>query len=267
MRYRRSYWIAFGLLSILLGTGGLLVVQQRYRSSKLAILGPRSAAPVEEGTATAPCILLLGDSRVAQWPLADFAAGPVAKIGYPGEALVNIAGWGATRLASLQPRVVVVQAGYNDATAAMLAAPADRAAILRRAGTALATLVAAARAAGATPVITTVPPANRPEFWRIAVQGGRSDDEVAALNDTVRRLGRAAGVPIVDADRLLRDETGALRRDFRTDAAHWSPSAYRVLTGAVEKAVHGLAAGPKRRGNARPGGGDRSGHACASGQG
>jgi lysophospholipase L1-like esterase len=254
---------------VLIGAGGLFAAQQRYRSSKLAILGPRQPVPVEEGIAagTPPCILLLGDSRIAQWPLAGFTSAPAAKIGYPGEALANIGPWGAARLQAVRPRIVVIQAGYNDATAAMLAAPAERDAILRRSAEALAALVDAARAAGATPLLTTVPPANRPEFWRIAIQGGRSDNEIAALNDAIRRLGRTGGIPIVDADRLLRDPSGALRRDFRTDATHWSSSAYVVLTRAIEKAVQGLAGGPKRRGNARPGGGNRSGHVCASGQG
>jgi lysophospholipase L1-like esterase len=226
---------ALELLLLVLGFGvaGYFAAYAAYRARKLNRLKPvRLVKPVEWFGApdAARKLLLVGDSRIAQWPLAPREGWRVGRLGFPGDTAANIAPSVADQIKSAAAGIVVIQAGGNDAVAAVVQRGDERAATLRHAAEAVIAMGEAARRVGASQIIVfTVVPAIKPELWKRALLGSAPTRLVLEVGEKIAEEARQRGMMILDANRLFRDSHGRLMTEYRTDSTHWSPAAYRLL--------------------------------------
>lgn len=230
---RLAYALAIGTALLALAA---TVAVLGYRARKLAILEPRplDAALAWSGAADAPCTLLMvGDSHVARWRTAPPPGWRVARLGFPGEAAVNIATAAPAAIRGAAPDAVLIAAGTNDASAAALQRN-GREATLDRAAGAVARMAGSARAAGVNQVfVTTLVPPRYPELARRLIYGDRHRVIMAALSRRIVERAKRSGGEFFDADALARDARGDFRPELRADALHWSAEGYETLSAAL----------------------------------
>jgi lysophospholipase L1-like esterase len=182
-------------------------------------------------------LLLLGDSRISQWPK---AAGP------DGWDLVNrgIAGKFTSQLKRQLPSdivdadIVVLEVGVNDLVAASFLRRDRGARIVEKVIEDIEAISAHLAGDGVRVVVLTIIPPGRVGWLRRLVWRGRVRDYVAVTNAELRakRWGRGIGLldlaPVLDTldDRLLPDR-------YRADTLHLNSAAYLRLKEAVSKEV------------------------------
>ena len=136
----------------------------------------------------------------------------------------------------------MIQAGTNDATAAVFQPEPLREETIARAARAVIAIGEDARRADASQVIvlTIVPPIDL-ELWKRALMGSKQEELMTRIGNAIDSKARAEGMA-VDANLLFRDAEGKLRREYRIDGVHWSLAGYRVLNAAlwsqVQNCVH-----------------------------
>jgi lysophospholipase L1-like esterase len=136
-------------------------------------------------------------------------------------------------ISRVRPTTVAIQLGINDATAAALQPPSERAETLSRALLALKNTAAAAREGGITTIVMTVPGAIRAPLWQRLWFGPDRERFVEELNARIRRLPQEIPVEILDADVLLRSQEGLPDEAYRYDSLHWNAKAYKRLNQAM----------------------------------
>lgn len=227
----RAVLIGAGILAVI---AVLAVVQ--YRAGKLAVLDARSlAAPVLwTGEAEAPCtLLMIGDSHVARWQTPPPRGWRVARLGFPGEAAGNIAAAAPAALRSVKPDAMMFAAGTNDASAAALQA-SGRPATFAKAVAAIERAIRSGREAGVEHiVVATIAPPRDPELWRRLIYGDRLAEAQRALSARISTLAAAKDAGVLDAARLALDARGEVDPRLHTDALHWSPAGYEILSTAL----------------------------------
>lgn len=222
---------------LLLAVAGYSGAYGVYRAAKLKAIEPRELrAPIEwAGESHAPSTLLLvGDSRIARWPLEAQPGWRVGRLGFPGEAAVNIEPSVRNQIATVRADVVVIQAGGNDATAAVFEHGERRTKTIARAERAVIAIGEKARDAGAREVIVlTIVPAIEMEFWKRALMGSAQTELMKTLGRGIADEARARGMTVLDADALFRNREGNLDPEYRSDSLHWSAAGYRALNAAL----------------------------------
>jgi len=155
-------------------------------------------------------------------------------LGFAGEAAINIEPAVRDQIAGARADVVMIQAGGNDATAAVFQPERIREETIARAARAVIAIGEDARQAGASQVIvlTIVPPIEL-ELWKRALMGSRQEELMTRIGDAIAGEARAEGMEVLDANRLFRDASGRLKREYRSDGTHWSVAGYRALDAAL----------------------------------
>lgn len=200
-----------------------------YAQRKVDTLQTR-ALPLRLEGAVPARLLLIGDSRIAQWPLEMLPEG-AAKSGYPGATSVNIATAAPAVVNRAKASAVVIQMGYNDSAAAAFLPPEQARVTAAAAVDRINAVARIARRAGAGQVIViTVAPANDPPLWRRWLYASAQERLVASINQRLRQESLGLGIQLLDADRLLRRQDGSMDPRFRTDSTHWSRPAYELLS-------------------------------------
>ena len=109
-------------LALLFGVAGYVAAYLAYRTFKLNLLEPRRLqAQIQwTGDSYARCTaLLVGDSRISGWQIEARPGWRIGRLGFSGEAAINIEPAVRDQIATAGADVVVIQAGTNDATAAV----------------------------------------------------------------------------------------------------------------------------------------------------
>ena len=233
-------------LALLLLTIGYAGAYLAYRTVKSNLLKPRHLqAPIQwTGKSDARCTaLFVGDSRIAQWPVEARSGWRIGRLGFAGEAAIKIEPAVRDQIAAANANMVVIQAGGNDATAAVFQREALREETIARAARAVVAIGENARRAGASQVIllTIVPPIDL-ELWKRALMGSKQEELMTRIGNAIDRKARAEGMGVLDANLLFRDAEGELRLEYRNDALHWSSTGYLALSTAlwsqVQNCVH-----------------------------
>jgi lysophospholipase L1-like esterase len=192
-----------------------------------------------------PLLVFFGDSRIAMWPAPAFATGyriVNRGIGYQTTAqmLVRI----DADLASLQPNVVVLEAGVNDLKT-IADFPARRGEIVADCEAHLARIVQRCHEMGARVVLVTVFAIGDVAPWRAPFW---SNDVRVAVREVNAILPSLVGDKDVlfDANAVLVDEHGDVRRPFQVDYLHLSPAGYAALNQALQPALSAILAGQAR---------------------
>jgi lysophospholipase L1-like esterase len=239
---KHFHWFGFGLA--LLFTG-YVAAYLAYRTFKLTALEPRRLqAPIQwTGESDARCTaLLVGDSRIADWPVEARPGWRIGRLGFAGEAAINIEPAVRDQIATAGADVVVIQAGANDATAAVFQPEPLRVETIARAARAVMAVAADARRAGTSQVIvlTIVPPIDL-ELWKRALMGSEQEELMMRIGNAIATKALTEGMGVLDANLLFRDAAGKLRRQFRRDGTHWSSAGYRALDAALWSEVRNCA--------------------------
>jgi lysophospholipase L1-like esterase len=231
--------------ALLLAAAGYLAAYLAYRTIKLNLLEPRRLqAPVEwTGESGARCTaLLVGDSRIRRWPVEARPGWRIGQLGFAGEAAINIEPAVRDQIARAGADVVVIQAGGNDATAAVFQPEPLREETVARAARAVIAIGEDARRAGASQVIVlTIVPAIELELWKRALMGSRQEELMTRIGAAIAGKARSEGMEVLDANLLFRDASGKLKREYRSDGTHWSLAGYRALEAALWSEVKNCA--------------------------
>jgi len=227
--------------AVLLAAAGYCAAYLAYRTIKLDLLEPRRLqAPIQwTGESGARCTaLFIGDSRIKRWPVEARPGWRIGRLGFAGEAAINIEPAVRDQIARARADVAVIQAGGNDATAAVFQSERLRAETVARAARAVIAIGEDARQAGASQVIvlTIVPPIEL-ELWKRALMGSKQEELMTRIGDAIAGKARAEGMEVLDANLLFRDASGKLKREYRSDGTHWSLAGYRALEAAVWREV------------------------------
>ena len=182
------------------------------------------AATSESPAGDEPLLVLFGDSRAAQWPAPALEGWRIANRGLGGQTSEAVRARLEAHVLSLSPQVIVLQAGVNDLRMIPLFPEQERAIIERCRDNLIAT-VRAARASGATVVVTTIIPLGPTPLRARRWQPVRN-----AIDEVNASLLELAGEEVV----VL--ETGARLGDGRTveaayaeDWLHLNARGYDVL--------------------------------------
>ena len=217
---------------------GACVIRTSWIKSKIAALSsPPSVDYTDANRRLSPKgqklrVVLVGDSRIARWPMS--AIGDQAEAvnrGIGGETSVQMARRFHRDVIMLKPDVIVIQSGGNDLVAATFMNDAARRAIIGQTAETLLRLAKQGAASGAQVLLTTIIPVGRPEILRLPVWNNSVRDAVAEVNRELRRSPLPDNARLIDLsaalaggnDRLLPDE-------FRLDATHLNQAGYDRLT-------------------------------------
>ena len=226
----RSWLLAALGLSVLINALLLWQSRSRYIADLIRQVWPAgTGAPVvlESALGGSPTILLLGDSRIAQWELPRPERGRIVNAGISGATTARIADAARDFLERYRPDVVVIEAGINDLKLAG-ARPDLSAKIVDEAFANLARLVKHCRAAQAKVLVLPVWPASEPSLLRRPVWNSAAvSGAVAALNERLRSL-EGPGVMVCD----LFAEIGG--KPAYRDTLHLQPETYQRLTPRLE---------------------------------
>jgi lysophospholipase L1-like esterase len=239
-------WLALLLgLMVLFAGAGYIAAYLAYRTIKLNLLEPRRLqAPIHwTGESDARCVaLLVGDWRIARWPVEARPGWRIGRLGFAEQAAINIEPAVRDQIAAAGADVVVIQAGGNDAAAAVFQSAPSQEEAIARAARAVIAIGEDARRAGASQVIvlTLVPPIDL-ELWKRALMGSKREEAMTKIGSAIASQARAEGMEVLDANLLFRDAGGKLRREYRSDGGHWSLAGYRALDAALWSEVKNCA--------------------------
>lgn len=239
MSLRRLVW-PWLLFFLAAGAGGaLMVAPWLYGRSKIAALArppdPRYASDNAQWLSKREPIdlVIIGDSRVAQWTPRPDSLRTVLLRGVGGETTVQTRQRLRTDALALQPRAVLILVGVNDLVAASHMSPRQRAVTRDAAADRLRDMAAEIAATGRCAIIATVPPPARPDLMRRWLWGEAVEQDVRKLNERLRTM---AGpyVAILDLARLLPVKPdGYLDPSHAADTLHLNVRAYGAINDAL----------------------------------
>lgn len=178
-----------------------------------------------------PLVLFYGDSRARAWPAPPLPGAAFANRGIDGHTTTQCLLRLPAHIAPLAPDVLVLQVGINDLVAIGME-PEDGATIARETGDNIAAIVATAREAGITVVLTTIfPPAEIPPEWR-PFWSPEIDKAVASVNARLHTL-QGEGVVLFDTVPVLAGADGHVLPRYAADELHLSPAGYEALNAAL----------------------------------
>jgi lysophospholipase L1-like esterase len=187
-----------------------------------------------------PVLVLFGDSRIAMWPTPkSIDRYRVVNRGVGHQTTAQMLLRLDADAIALHPAVVVIEAGINDLRA-IADFPRQRAEIVGECERNLALMVRRSRDAGATVVLLTVFNTGDVALWRRPFW---SDAILAAVHEVNAFLPSLTGEKVVlwDANPVLVDGEGKIRRDYQLDHLHLSPAGYDALNASLGPFLSSLA--------------------------
>lgn len=179
----------------------------------------------------APSLLLIGDSRVDEWPVEGFAGWHVARRGLPGETSIGAASRLDDLLRELQPQKVVIFTGVNDLIP-IGGYPEQKSELVDGAVDAITGMATRAESQGADALVICVLPGSRRAENRASVWNQQVEQAVRELNDKLRSK---LGSKFLDVRPEMLDSDGYLKFDLTRDHLHLNSAGYAQLTSAVTK--------------------------------
>lgn len=177
-------------------------------------------------------VLLLGDSRMAQWELPQLAGWRVVNAGAGGLTTGQLRLCAPKLLDEFQPDAVVLEAGINDLKFLGLR-PEMGSRIISLASSNLAAVVHECAARRCRVIVLETWPAAQPDLARRLVWNAAIPASVVSLNAQLHSLNAPEqGICVIDLfnDAGLEPEAGLYR-----DTLHFKPEVYQHLTPALER--------------------------------
>ena len=179
-----------------------------------------------------PVIVFYGDSRAETWPAPDqIKNATIINRGIGGQTTAQVLGRFQQHVASLKPKIIVIQVGVNDLKAIPLF-PEQKEMIIRNCQTNIGQIVKNSLDTGAKVVVTTIfplgkLPIDRRPFW--------SDDVAIAINDVNDYIKTLAGdrVIVFDSSQVLANSQGIVDPKYSQDFLHINSEGYAALNKAI----------------------------------
>jgi len=228
------------LVGALAGNAGLILLARRFYAERLVaqvwpqgLNTPVLAGPGASGGQT---LLLMGDSRVADWGLPQFKNWRVINAGVAGSTTAQLVLRSGELLEKTHPQIVVIQSGINDLKI-LGVRPELRAAVVSTTVSNLTRVAEECRLRKVRPLLTLVWPACETKGIRRLVLT-RTVNE--ALVDVNRKLESLRADPrsfrIVDLfGDLTKDSPPESHERLYRDALHLNAGAYTRLTPMLER--------------------------------
>ena len=230
-------------LAVSLVVNVLLGISARncYIERKLAAVEPVFTHHFSEQNAAVnvtgdhPLVVLVGDSRIAQWnPPPHLDGYDLVNRGIGGETTAQMIHRFDTDVLALKPKVVVIQSGINDLVAAGLASPAAAARYRDNVVANLSGVADRAKSAGITVILLTIILPAEPGVLRRLVWSDRIPALVLEVNRKLALLDAPPRVHVVDSQRVLQTAAGAWKPDVMRDTLHLGSAGYLELDKALE---------------------------------
>lgn len=182
----------------------------------------------------APAVLLLGDSRMAQWGLPTLSGWRVVNAGAGGLTTGQLRLCAPGLLDEFRPHTVVIEAGINDLKFIGLR-PEMSQQIVSLAASNLTAIVHESAALHCQVIVLETWPAVRPGFLRRLVWNAEIPAAVDSLNAQLRSLNSPEkGIRVVD---LFKEAGLPPDTNLYSDTLHLNPEVYSRLTLALESAL------------------------------
>ena len=183
-----------------------------------------------------PVVVLVGDSRAAEWPAPALpAGGTVLNRGIGAQTSTQVLGRFDEDVAPWQPDIVVLQAGINDLKTLPFFEDRERriiATCIRN----LAEIVERSQRLGAHVIITTIVPLGRPSLVRRLVGSARVRAAIDEVNGYISSI-ESDHVTVLDTGLILADDDGTVLRRYGRDFLHLTPEGYAALNQALEPEI------------------------------
>jgi lysophospholipase L1-like esterase len=251
MTRRMAAWAA--LVLAVAAAGGAIVRHQWIESRIAALSAPPlpTYAQANAGLAAKsdrPRVILIGDSRIARWPLAQLPEKwETIGRGIGGEAAAQTARRFQADALDLRPDAVVIQSGINDLVAASFMEPVEALAILNRTIETIRQMAAGAAQRGSRVVVTTIIPPAEPELLRLPVWRDSIRDLVAQANAELKATRWPEGVTLADLGSELSRDGRTLSPDYRADTLHLNEAGYAKVNAAMTNHLGLVLSGPAPR--------------------
>ena len=188
---------------------------------------PNSTEKIEK-----PVIVFYGDSRAEAWTAPDQIKNiTIINRGIGGQTTAQVLGRFQQHVASLKPKIIVIQVGVNDLKAIPLF-PERKELIIGNCQTNIGQIVQKSLDTEAKVVVTTIfplgtLPIERRRFW--------SDDVAIAINDVNDYIKTLAGdrVIVFDSTQILANSQGIVDPKYSRDFLHINPEGYAALNKAI----------------------------------
>lgn len=218
-----------------------LYADYRYHRSLNQGTSQASSVAVDNHTDT---IVLLGDSRISGWqPLPEWPGHHVVNAGIGGESTAEIARRIDTDVLRLKPRIVLVQAGMNDLSAAATHRIQHAAAIRNQVIDNIESIVEQLVAHNITVILTPVLPAQplnplRRLFWSTDLHG-----YVRSTNQQLQALAIEKGASWLAIDESIIDAKGQPLAAYYKDTLHLNPAGYQLINRQLLKQLQQISPG------------------------
>jgi lysophospholipase L1-like esterase len=226
--------LASGILNVFLYQQGQKYYLQ-LNATGLDPLGLNSYPSSAEKTQQ-PVIVFYGDSRAENWPAPDKIryyqkSVTIINRGISGQTTAQVLGRFQQHVASLKPKMIVIQVGVNDLKAIPLF-PEQKEAIIRNCQTNIGQIVKNSLDTGAKVVVTTIFPLGRLPIERRPLW---SDDVAIAIKDVNDYIKTLAGdrVTVFDSSQVLANSQGIVDPKYSRDFLHINPEGYAALNQAI----------------------------------
>ena len=219
----------------------ILLLRHQYSETLAAKVWPAEPFAAEVAGTAVPgsrTVLLMGDSRMADWGFPPIEGWRVLNAGLPGVTTAQLASCCQTILSRVQPQVVIIQIGINDLK--LLGVRPDlRDAVTENCVSNILTIVAECRGAGARVIITPVWPPGRVTLVRRLIWSPAVDSAVVETNARlVRLLASQNGVYVVDLfSELTRGSSKESRERLYRDTLHLKPETYARLSALLAEII------------------------------
>lgn len=201
------------------------------------LTAPDISARPSSPSNSAPTVLLLGDSRMAQWDLPRWSGWRVVNAGASGLTTAQLRLSAPKLLDECRPDAVVLEVGINDLKFLGLR-PETAPQIISLAAGNLAAVVRECAARHCRVIVLETWPAGKPDLLRRLVWNAKISAAVGSLNAQLRLLSSPAqGIRVVD----LFSEAGLKpEASLYLDTLHFKPEVYQRLTPVLEKNLGAL---------------------------
>jgi lysophospholipase L1-like esterase len=199
-----------------------------------------SGVHVDAGTYIERRIVLIGDSRMQQWPeLRWNGRWDIIHRGIAGETSAQLTRRFYADAIALDPDVVVIQSSINGLVAASFMHDISSQRVIGDIERAFRELASRAAASGHQTWITTIIPPAKPDILRIAVWNESVRDAVAYVNEGLRRYRWPDRVRLIDLSAVLGSVDDRLLPDrYRRDTLHLNRVGYEQLTAVLTQQLH-----------------------------
>ena len=183
------------------------------------------------GKGPRPRVVLIGDSRISQWPQNSWEEPwEIVNRGIGGETVSQLAKRFRSDAVAFDLDAIVIESGVNDLVAASFMSAAESGAVARRTAEALFELVEVGLTSGAVVCVATIIPPARPELMRLLVWRESLRILVAEVNANLRNLQWPARAILFDFSRILgATDDKTLPNAYRADTLHLNRLAYEKL--------------------------------------